>query len=41
LPPPVSDPLPKVAAGIGVAAAAAGVTAALVAHSRKVKRERL
>jgi glyoxylase-like metal-dependent hydrolase (beta-lactamase superfamily II) len=40
LPPPVSDPLPKVAAGIGVAAAAAGVTAALVARSRKVKRER-
>jgi glyoxylase-like metal-dependent hydrolase (beta-lactamase superfamily II) len=40
LPPPVSDPLPKVAAGIGVAAAAAGVTAALVAHSRKVKREK-
>jgi len=40
LPPPVSDPLPKVAAGIGVAAAAAGVTAALVARSRKVKREK-
>lgn len=40
LPPPVSDPLPKVAAGIGVAAAAAGLTAALVARSRKVKREK-
>jgi len=40
LPPPISDPLPKVAAGIGVAAAAAGVTAALVARSRKVKREK-
>jgi glyoxylase-like metal-dependent hydrolase (beta-lactamase superfamily II) len=40
LPPPVSDPLPKVAAGIGVAAAAAGVTAALIARSRKVKREK-
>jgi glyoxylase-like metal-dependent hydrolase (beta-lactamase superfamily II) len=40
LPPPVSDPLPKVAAGIGVAAAAAGLTAALVARSRRVKREK-
>jgi glyoxylase-like metal-dependent hydrolase (beta-lactamase superfamily II) len=40
LPPPVSDTLPKVAAGIGVAAAAAGLTAALVARSRRVKREK-
>ena len=40
LPPAVSDPLPKVAAGIGVAAAAAGLTAALVARSRRVKREK-